>query len=72
MPGPNAEWGRPLVVTNEFLHDEAQVPVVDWNQIIQTLTADRSDEQFAKRVRCRSANRRSNRSYAKILQRCVE
>jgi hypothetical protein len=45
-----------IVVTNEFLQDEAQVPLVGRNQVIQTLAPDRPNEPFAIRVGSRRAN----------------
>jgi hypothetical protein len=35
-----------IVVANELLQDQPQVPLVDWNQIIQAFAPTRSDESF--------------------------
>ena len=61
-----------IVVPNKFVKDESQVPVIDRNQIIQTLTSDGPDEPLAISIGFRSPNRRSDRSHSKILQRRVE
>ena len=61
-----------IVVTNEFLMDEAQVPLADRNQVIQTLAPDRSDEPFTIRIGFRRANWRSDRTHPKLLQRCIK
>jgi hypothetical protein len=43
--GPNAELGRPgPVVTDELFEDQSQVPIVNWNQIIETFAPDGFDE----------------------------
>lgn len=61
-----------IVVANKFSQDQAQVLLVDRNQVIQTLAPDGPDEPFAIGVGFGSADRRSDRSRTKILQRCVE
>jgi len=50
----------------------AKVPVVDRNEIIQTLTSDGPDEPFAKGVSFWRPDRRLDRPHAKIVERHVE
>jgi hypothetical protein len=53
-----------IVVDDPLLKDVSEMTLVQPNHPIQTLTADRADQPFAKRIRCgdRPETRQSHRS----------
>src|SRR5688572_29986071 len=50
-------WASPIVMRNPLAQDRAQMPLIEWNAVVKTLTARRSDQSFAKRVRLWDAGR---------------
>ena len=61
-----------IVMNDEFPEDQLQVPIVDRNQVVQAFSADRPNDSLAIGVGFGSANRRSDWTHTKILQRRVQ
>jgi hypothetical protein len=58
--------------SGQILSDPLQVPLVEWNQVIQAFSPNRSDEPLAERVRFRSPNRWSSAAYTEVFECEVE
>ena len=56
-----------VVVVDELLDDPAEVTLVEWNQVVQTLPPDGPDQALAVRIRYGSLARESEWSVRRNL-----
>ena len=59
IPGPQAGvWAAPVVMDHPLLENSAEVSLIQLNEEIQTLAANRPDQSFAERIGLGRAERR--------------
>jgi len=58
----------PIVVADEFSDDPPEVPLVDRDEIIEALPADRTDHSFAEGIGCRGSRRSFQDANAEAFQ----
>jgi hypothetical protein len=46
-----------IVMAREFFDDPPEMPLVDWDEVVETLAEDGADRPFAEGVGCRSSRR---------------
>ena len=61
----------PIVVDCEFLYDPTQMPLVAWNQIVQALSPNRSDQAFTKCICHRRSHWRFQNPHFGVFQHLV-
>jgi hypothetical protein len=61
-----------IVMDNVFFQNEAKVPFIYRNEVIQTLPSNRSNEPFAVGIRCGSLYRCSQNPHSEVAQRGVQ
>jgi len=61
-----------VVIRNEFFKSQPQVPLIEWDEIVQALPSDGPDVSFAMSI-CRwRLNRCSKYSHTEVVQRQIE
>src|SRR5918994_7216707 len=65
-------WPTSIVMRHPFGEDASEMPFIEGNHPIKTLTTSRSDQSFAVRVRLRRRNRRLQYVQPHRIQRAVE
>ena len=60
------------VISNVFFKSQAQVPLIDRDEIVQALAPDGPHESFAEGIRRWRLNRYSQYSHSEVVQRQIE
>jgi hypothetical protein len=62
----------PVIVACEFFDDAPEVPLVDRDEVIEALPANRADQPFAEGIGCRGSRRSFQDAHAESFQFVVE